>query len=369
MAALGEIPFGRYYGSVDATPLFVVLAGAYYDRTADRAFAESIWPAVEAALDWIERYGDRDGDGFVEYSRRSPNGLSVQGWKDSHDSVFHADGTLAEGPVALCEVQGYVYAAWRAAAHLAGLLGRVSKADGLLEKALNLRRRFAETFWCEELSTFALAIDGDKRPCRVVASNAGHCLYTGIASTDHAARVASTLLSEPVFSGWGVRTLAAGEARYNPMSYHNGSIWPHDNALTAAGLARYEHPEAVQQIFTGLFDASLFVDQHRMPELFCGFVRRPGEGPTLYPVACAPQSWAAAAVFSLLQSLLGLAIDAPRRQIRFVRPALPESLKKIVIRNLRVGPATVDIALERYPGDVGIELLRRDGHVEIVSVK
>jgi glycogen debranching enzyme len=369
MAALKEIPFQRYYGTVDATPLFIVLAGAYYQRTADRAFIQNLWPHVEAALAWIDRWGDADGDGFIEYSRRSANGLSVQGWKDSFDSVFHSDGTLAEGPVALCEVQGYVYAARQAAAQMARVLGADSKASLLDRQAEELRQRFEDAFWCEELSTYALALDGRKQPCRVRTSNPGHCLFSGIASPERAARVAETLVSANSFSGWGIRTIADTEFRYNPMSYHNGSVWPHDNAIIASGLARYQLAESVLKVFTGLFDASLFVDFHRMPELFCGFVRRPGEGPTLYPVACAPQSWAAAAVFSLLQSMLGLTIDAPRRQIRFVRSLLPEFLQRITIRNLRVGDASVDLALERFPLDVGIELIRREGDVEIAALK
>jgi glycogen debranching enzyme len=367
MAALGEIPFGRYYGSVDATPLFVMLAGAYYERTADAEFARSLWPNIEAALDWIDRCGDADRDGFIEYSRRSPKGLIVQGWKDSVDSVFHADGSLAEGPIALCEVQGYVYAAWLAGAQLARLAGHPEKADSLLARSEQLRVQFEESFWCEDLGTYGL--DGQKQPCRVRTSNPAHCLFTGIVSADRAARVADTLLSDDSFSGWGVRTVANTEARYNPMSYHNGSIWPHDNAILAAGLARYGLTQHLLKVFGGLFDASLFVDLHRMPELFCGFVRRPGEGPTLYPVACAPQSWAAAVVFSLIQSLLGLTIDAPQRRIRFAHSVLPESLQRLSIRNLRVAESAVDLDLQRYPGDVGVELLRREGRVEILVVK
>ena len=224
MAALKEIPFGRYYGSVDSTPLFVVLAGAYYERTADRAFAAAIWPHVERALKWIDAFGDRDGDGFVEYFRATPEGLAQQGWKDSHDSVFHADGALARGPIALCEVQGYVYAAKRAAARLAVALNDANTADELARQAEALRKRFEEAFWCEDLGTYALALDGEKRPCKVRTSNPGHCLFTGIVSPDRARRVAENLLSPRSFSGWGVRTVAEGEARYNPMSYHNGSI-------------------------------------------------------------------------------------------------------------------------------------------------
>jgi glycogen debranching enzyme len=369
MAALGEIPFGQYYGSVDATPLFVMLAGAYYERTADREFLQFVWPHVLAALDWIDRFGDIDGDGFVEYAQRSPRGLSSQGWKDSHDSIFHADGTLAEGPVALCEVQSYVFAARRAAAEMAQALGEHEKADLLLKQAEELRRSFEAAFWCEDISTYAIALDGRKRPCRVRTSNPGHCLFAGIVSPERAARVADTLLSDAMFSGWGVRTVAETEPRYNPMSYHNGSVWPHDNAIIAAGLARYRLMDHVLKIVTGLFDASLFVDLHRLPELFCGFVRRSGEGPTLYPVACAPQSWAGAAVFLLLQSMLGLRINAPARRIQFAGSVLPESLQRVWVHDLRVADASVDLALARFPIDVGIELLSRRGEVEVMALK
>lgn len=369
MATLDEIPFGCYYGTVDATPLFVLLAGAYYERTADRAFIKSVWPNVERALQWIDTFGDADHDGFVEYARRSATGLAHQGWKDSHDAVFHADGALAEGPIALCEVQGYVYAAKLQAANLAAALGHDGTAQELGQQAQTLKERFEQAFWCEELATYALALDGQKHLCRVRASNAGHCLFAGIASPARAARVADTLLSEEFFSGWGIRTLASTEARYNPMSYHNGSVWPHDNALIAAGLARYGHKEAVLRILTGLFDASLFVDLHRLPELLCGFHRRPGQGPTLYPVACAPQAWAAASVFLLLQACLGLSIRGPERQLVFVRPSLPPSLQEIRIRNLTVGPATLDLLLTRHEHDVGVEILRRDGPVEVITIK
>src|SRR5579875_1254802 len=369
MAALGEIPFRRYYGSVDATPLFVILAGAYYERTGDRALLENIWPNVEKALHWIDTYGDADGDGFVEYARHSPSGLVQQGWKDSYDSVFHADGSLAEGPIALCEVQGYVYAAKRAAADLAGALGHDERAAALRAEAETLRQRFEQTFWCEELSTYALALDGKKRPCRVRTSNAGQCLLSGIVSPERAQRVACTLMGAESFSEWGIRTVASSEVRYNPMSYHNGSVWPHDNALIAFGLARYRRNEDVLRILTGLFDASIFVELHRMPELFCGFPRRPGEGPTLYPVACAPQAWAAAAVFLLLQSCLGLHIDGVRRRISSHYPMLPRFLKKVRIGNLRVGDAAVDLHFRRRRTDVGLNVLRRQGDVEIVVVR
>jgi glycogen debranching enzyme len=369
MAALGEIPFGLYYGSVDSTPLFVMLAGAYYERTGDRDFVATLWPHVEPALEWTETYGDPDGDGFVEYARRTPRGLAQQGWKDSQDSVFHASGEAAEGPIALCEVQGYVYAARRAAAEMADALGLVERALDLRHKAERLRGQFEEAFWSEDLSTYALALDGEKRPCRVRTSNAGHALYCGIAEPERARRTAATLLSTDSFSGWGIRTVAAGERRYNPMSYHNGSVWPHDNAVIAAGFARYGLGEMAMRTMTGLFDASLFVDLHRLPELFCGFKRRPGEGPTLYPVACAPQSWAAAAVFMVLQATLGLHVDAPRQRVVFTRPVLPPYLERVTLSDLSVGTATVDLALERHGDDVSLTVTRRHGRVEILTIK
>lgn len=369
MAVLKEMPFGRYYGSVDATPLFVVLAGAYFQRTGDRASIEALWPHIEAALLWMDRYGDRDGDGFFEYHRQSADGLVHQGWRDSDDAVFHADGTLAQGPIALCEVQGYAYAALRAGATLATLLGQTKRASQLARQAEVLKKRFEQAFWCEELSTYALALDGDKRPCEVRASNAGQCLFTGIAGAERAWRVGRVLFSPEFFSGWGIRTIAGSEVRYNPMAYHNGSVWPHDNALIAHGLARYGLGEMALQLLTGMFEAGLYFDLHRMPELFCGFAQNAGEGPILYPVACAPQAWSAASIFLLFQACLGLEIDGPEGRICFTRPRLPNSVGELRIHNLEVAGATVDLLITRYQNDVGVNVLRRDGEVEITVVK
>ena len=369
MAALGEVPFGQYYGTADATPLFVMLAHAYFERTADRAFIDRLWPHILAALDWIDSFGDADKDGFVEYSRRSDAGLIQQGWKDSFDSVFHADGSLAEPPIALCEIQGYVYGAWSGAARLAEARGDGTTAARWRERAASLQRQFDQAFWCEDIGTYALALDAHKRPCRVRTSNPGHCLFTGIASQDRAGRVADTLMSNPSFAGWGVRTVAAGAARYNPMSYHNGSIWPHDNALVAAGLARYGFTAAAGRIMAAMFDLSEAVDLHRLPELICGFHRRGGESPTLYPVACAPQAWAAGAVYLLLQACLGLSIDAAARRVSFSRAVLPETIDWLRIMNLSVADSSVDLLLTRHTYDVGVTVLRRDGDVEIVAVK
>jgi glycogen debranching enzyme len=369
MAALGEVPFGRYYGSVDATPLFVVLAEAYYRRTADRALIEAIWPCVDRALGWIDAHGDLDGDGFVEYRRRSSHGLSSQGWKDSVDSISHADGELAAGPIALCEVQGYAYAARRAGAALAAALGRPARAAELDDQAEQLRIRFERAFWSESIASYALALDGAKRPCEVRASNAGHALFTRIASADRARRVVDALLDDRSFSGWGIRTLDAAEARYNPISYHNGSVWPHDNALIAAGMARYGHKQACARVTSALHQAALHFDLRRMPELFCGFRSRPHEGPTLYPVACAPQAWAAGAVFLLLQACLGLEVDALRAQVVFDRPILPASLDQLTIRELAVGDARVDLVIERHPHDTGVYLASRHGDVSVIVTK
>jgi len=370
MAVLGEVPFRHYYGSIDATPLFVVLAGAYYERTGDVMFAESIWLHVRRALEWIDKYGDLDGDGFVEYSRRASHGLINQGWKDSQDSVFHADGTLAQGPISLCEVQGYVYAAKIAASKLARALGNNREGQVLAEAAETLRQKFESAFWRDDLSTYVLALDGEKQPCRVRTSNAGHCLFTGITTEEHAQHVAKTLTTERAYSGWGIRTVSVGEPRYNPMSYHNGSIWPHDNALIAAGFARYKLKDETIKILTGLFDASIFFDLHRLPELFCGFSRRHGESPTLYPVACSPQTWASGAVFLLLESCLGLKVLGSEKRVVFSKPSLPESLHQITIQKLRIGTAELDLLITRHEeGDVSINVLRREGSVEVVVQK
>ena len=367
MAELGEVPFRRYYGSVDATPLFVMLAGAYLARTADLQLIRSIWPNIEAALKWLDEYGDRDGDGFVEYGRRNSDGLVNQGWKDSHDSVFHADGSLAKGPIALAEVQAYVYGARCAAARIASLLDRPKVSAEQAAKAQALRARFDEAFFDEALGTYVLALDGDKRPCRVLTSNAGHALLTGIAYPERAPSVAATLMAEHSFSGWGVRTVAATERRYNPMSYHNGSVWPHDNALLAAGLARYGFRREAARIFEGLFAASTYIDLRRLPELFCGFARRVSQSPTFYPVACTPQAWAAAAPLSLIQSCLGLDFDTAAREIRFERPVLPEFLDEVVLRRLSLGDETVDVALRRAGSEVVVTVLERHGDLRVVT--
>lgn len=368
MAALGEVPFGKYYGSVDATPLFIILAGAYFDRTADRPTLERLWPNLERALRWIDEYGDVDGDGFVEYARHSSKGLVQQGWKDSNDSIFHSDGTIAAPPVALCEVQGYVYAAKVSASRMARVLGDVNRSCELEVQAETLRTKFEDEFWCDDLGTYALALDGKKRPCRVRASNAGHCLYAGITSPERARRVAENLMSDEFFTGWGIRTVAKTESRYNPLSYHNGSVWPHDNSIIANGMARYGCKRMAGQVLLALLDLSSQVELGRLPELFCGLKRRPNEAPTLYPVACSPQAWASAAPFFVLEGCLGISVEAERGRIVFDRPFLPDGIPQLSIRGLRCGKVSLDLLFERRSDSVLVHVETKQEEIEIVTI-
>jgi len=365
LARLGEVPFARYYGSIDSTPLFVALAGLYFERTHDRDTLRAIWPNVVRALEWIEQSGDRDGDGFVEYGRKRSSGLRNQGWKDSDDAVFHADGTLAEGPIALCEVQGYVYLAYRMAARLAGEMDDMRLAAGLTVKAEKLRRSFEDAFWDEELGTYAIALDGAKKPCRVRSSNAGQLLFTGIAAPQRAARVVEDLFHANFFSGWGIRTISRRERRYNPASYHNGSVWPHDNAIIALGVARYGHANEALAVTSALFDAAAHMHLRRLPELFCGFERKRGKAPTLYPVACAPQAWAAVAPFALIQACLGLEVDCGPRKVRLRRPRLPQFIDWMSVKRLKVGDGSLDLMIRRHDSSVAVNLLSETQAAEV----
>jgi glycogen debranching enzyme len=368
MARTREIPFGRYYGSVDSTPLFLVLAAAYWRRTGDIALVREIWPNILAALEWIDRYGDADGDGFVEYARRSDEGLTQQGWKDSQDSVFHRDGRLAQAPIALCEVQGYVYQGKLGTASLARALGETALSQRLEKEAADLQQRFDAAFWCEEIGSYAIALDGDKQQCKVGSSNAGHTLWSGIATPEHAPRVIAALMGFDSFSGWGIRTIPVGASRYNPMSYHNGSIWPHDNALIAAGMADYGATSQAMRVFAATFESSLHFEGYRLPELFCGFARREGAAPVLYPVACAPQAWAAAAVFAMLQACLGLEVNAQDSRIVLRAPQLPPFIDWIRIDRVGSPGASADLALQRHERGVGLEVVRKDPQVSVTVV-
>jgi glycogen debranching enzyme len=367
MAELGEVPFRRYYGSIDSTPLFLMLAGAYLRRTGDLETLRGLWKNFQAALAWIDDYGDRDGDGFVEYGRQNDKGLVNQGWKDSQDSIFHQDGTIASGPIALVEVQAYVYGAWIAAAEIAERLDLAAEAARLRERAAGLRDAFDTAFFDAALGTYVIALDGEKRPCRIAASNAGHALLTGIAYKERAAPVVATLLSAASFCGWGIRTLASGQARFNPMSYHNGSVWPHDNSLIMAGLSRYGFHREAALIFEGIFAAASYIDLRRLPELICGFPRQRGQGPTFYPVACMPQAWAAAAPLLMLQASIGLSFQVERNTVTFDRPALPSFLDALTVSNLKVGAGQLDVALRRSERNCVVDVLHRSGDLRVVT--
>jgi glycogen debranching enzyme len=370
MARLREVPFGCYYGSVDATPLFVLLAGEYWRRTSDTATIRKLWPNICAALDWIERHSREDADGFLRHSRNADDGLVNQGWKDSYDAVFHADGRLAEGTIALVEVQAYVVAARRSIAQLAGQLGHGEMATRLLAQADRLAQGIEQRFWCEDLGLYGIAIDGAGELCRVRTSNAGHVLFANAASEERAARVAESLMAPAFLSGWGIRTVAEGEARYNPMSYHNGSIWPHDNAIIALGLANYGFKRRAAALFEAMGATASQMELRRLPELFCGFRRSRGHAPTLYPVACAPQAWASAAPLAMLQACLGLTFEPAQKRVILRDPVLPAFLDTIVLRNLEVGDASIDFQLRRRDGGgpLSLQVLRNDHQVEVSIV-
>jgi glycogen debranching enzyme len=369
MARLGEVPFRHYFGSVDATPLYIMLAGMYFHRTGDMDTLRLVWPNILAALNWIDTYGDMDGDGFVEYARQADSGLANQGWKDSYDSIFHADGCLAEGPIALCEVQAYVFSAKLHAAKLAKCFDDHDLAAKLTADAQVLKQKFSAAFWCEDIGTFVLALDGKKHPCKVRTSNAGHALFAGIATPEQAARVAKSLLGRDFFSGWGVRTVAQGEARYNPLSYHNGSIWPHDNAMIALGFSRYGLVRQAAEIFTALFEVATHEELGRFPELFCGLIRRPHRGPTSYPVACTPQAWAAVAPLAFLEACFGLEISHASNSISFVEPIVPDFLDHVTLRQLSVGESCFDFKLHRHGADATLAVLHRRGSAKVMILK
>ncbi|MCO4294643.1 amylo-alpha-1,6-glucosidase [Solitalea sp. MAHUQ-68] len=364
-----EIPFKQYYGSIDSTPLFVVLCGAYYKRTANLKFIKEMWPHIEKALDWIDKYGDVDGDGFVEYQHKSINGLFNQGWKDSHDSISHSSGELAEPPIALCEVQGYVYDAKYKAAELADALDKKELATKLRKQAQQLKELFNQQFWDDETGWYVLALDGQKKACMVKSSNAGHVLYSGIADKEKAMRMKENLMKDDMFSGWGIRTLSVEEKRYNPMSYHNGSVWPHDVAIIASGFSKYFFQQEVIKLTGALFDASIFIELQRLPELFCGFYRRKGEGPTAYPVACSPQAWAVGAVFMLMEACLRMEINAIEKKIVFKQPVLPDFLNNIIIEDLVVGKGKASFELHKYKNDTGLIVKSKPADWEIYVIK
>ena len=367
MSGLGEVPFGLYYGGVDTTCLFVALAGAYFRRTGDLATIKALWPNLIAATEWMRDYGDSNGDGLIDYARAAETGLSNQGWKDSEDSIFHADGRFPKGPIALLEVQGYAFAAWRAMADLGTLLGD-GRAMAWNNQADEVRLLVEDRFWMEDQQFYAIALDGDGNPCEAIGSNAGHLLFTGLPSKARAAAVTKRLLGAEFRSGWGLRTLARGQARFNPMSYHNGSVWPHDTSLGVAGMAHYGERDAVGMILGEIYAAASHFHM-RLPELFCGFERQPGEGPIAYPVACLPQAWAAGSVFLMLQAALGVSIDALTGTITIDAPTLPAGIERLTVSRLSVGEAVVDLAFERLGDQVVVMPRNRVGDVRVVTTR
>ncbi len=365
MAGAGELPHTPYYGSVDATPLWLIVFGATFDWTGDRAFLDRLWPNALAALEWIDRFGDKDGDGFVEYERRSSRGLLNQGWKDSGDAIRDRNGRAPTMPVALAEVQGYVYDAKRRMAGLAGVRGDGVLRDRLLAEAETLRVRFEAAFWVEDQRYYAMALDGEKRHLDAIGSNAGHCLWSGIASPSRARDVADRLMSPALFSGWGIRTYAEGQPGYNPIGYHTGSVWPHDTSLIAAGLKRYNFEEESNRVIGRVFEAAQTFDQYRLPELFCGFDRDESVLPVPYPVACSPQAWAAGSSFLFLETMLGLRPHAAANELELLHPNLPDWIGKVTLTNLRIGDASVDLLFHRWRGTTSAEVLRKVGDLSV----
>jgi glycogen debranching enzyme len=347
MTRAGEMPFSPYYGSVDATPLWLILLSETFNWTADEQLVREMLPHVYRALEWIDCCGDLDGDGFVEYLRRSPRGLVNQGWKDSWDAILHRDGEVAKPPIALAEVQGYIYEAKYRMASLLRAVGDTRTADKLKKEATELAKRFEKTFWMSSRGFYALALDANKKQVQVISSNPGHLLFTRMLAQERARAVTERFMRPDMFSGWGWRTLSQEERVFNPLSYHRGSVWPHDNSIIAHGMALYEFREPANQIFNALFEAGLNFREYRLPELFCGIQRREADEPVQYPVACSPQAWASGAMFLLLTSLLGIRPSAPRKELNIINPTLPPFLDNLNIRNLRIGNSHVDLDFAR----------------------
>jgi glycogen debranching enzyme len=361
MARLGEIPMTPYYGSVDSTPLFLMLAGEYFSWTGDLELMRELEPNLSAALKWIDTYGDVDRGGYVQYRKRSAKGLLNQGWKDSRNGIINSDGTLVKPPIALVEVQGYVYAAKLGMAEVFSALGQKGLARKLVEEAASLKDRFNNDFWLEEEAFYALALGADREPARSISSNPGQCLWTGIVSKERAPKVVEHLFSNEMFSGWGIRTLSSEGARYNPLSYHLGSVWPHDNAIIGMGLKRYGFEDELNELATALYDCCRSFDYYRLPELFCGVPRSAHSVPVRYPVACRPQAWAAGAFLMLMQAILGLRPKAMQNHLTVVRPRLPYWLEEVEVRGLRVGSGKADLVFERKGRRTKMSVVERQG--------
>ena len=369
LARSGEIPHVPYYGTIDATPLWLILLDETWRWTGDLRLVQELLPTARRALDWIDRYGDMDGDGLVEYARTSARGLVNQGWKDSGDGVPFPDGSLPRPPIALIEVQAYVYDAKTRAAALFDRTGDADTADRLRSEAERLRALVLEKFWLAELGTFALALDGDKRPVATVASNAGHALWSRLADPARAVAVAQTLLAPDMFCGWGIRTLSARHPVYNPMSYHDGSVWPHDNALIVMGMSHYGLAAAALPVVDATRDAAAAADFNRLPELYCGMPRDGAAQPVSYPVSCSPQAWASGALFLMLQAVLGILPDAPAGLLHIRNPVLPRGLEELTITNLRVGQSRVALHFARRASRTLVNVLAVESDAAPLQVR
>jgi glycogen debranching enzyme len=368
MTRADEMPFGPYYGSIDATPLFLILLSETWNWTADEDIVEELLPAAYRALNWIERYGDLDGDGFVEYLRRSKRGLANQGWKDSWDANIHRDGTIARPPIALAEVQGYVFDAKYRMASLLRHFGDSERADRLKKESSELAKRFEKAFWMPHRGFFAMALDADKKPLEVISSNPGQLLFTRIMGRERARAVVNRLMRPDMFSGWGWRTLSNEEQVFNPLSYHRGSVWPHDNSLIAHGMALNEHRAPVLRAFTTLFQAALTFRDYRLPELFCGVQRREHDVPVHYPVSCSPQAWASGSMFLILSSLLGIRPSGPKKELNIINPVLPDWLDHLHIRHLKIGKSLVGLDFTRRGERTFCNVVDVEGEKLLVNV-
>jgi len=364
MARSGEIPHTPYYGSVDSTPLWLMGLARYYSWTADLEFVQKMWPAALSAIEWMDRYGFQDG--YLVYHRSSDKGLLNQGWKDSGDSVIHRDGTLADSPIALCEAQGYAYAAKLRCGELARALGDERLARKLQQEADDLKERFNRDFWLDDIDYCAMALDANKRAIASVTSNPGHCLWTGIFTPEHTRSVAERLFAPDMYSGWGLRTLSQQSIAFNPMSYHNGSIWPHDNGIIARGLRLYGFITESLRIVSSLFEVAITQPYFRLPELFCGFARDVQEVPVQYPVACSPQAWAAGSIYHLLMCMLNLVPDTPQNRLHIIDPQLPDWLNSVTIQNLHVGSSVLNLKFFRSGVRTICEVMEKRGNIRVM---
>lgn len=365
LAHLNLIPHTPYYGTIDSTPLFLILAVEYFHWTGDLVLIRKILPHLFAALEWIDKYGDIDQDGYVEYGEKNSQWAINQGWKDSIDSSVHQDGNLAIPPIALVEVQGYIYQARKGMAEILFYLGETEKAKKLEKDALELKDRFNKDFWMEDRKYFAYGLDYQKKQIASITSNPGHCLYSGIISRDKSEAVVKKLLSEEMFNGWGIRTMGRKEIGYNPASYHNGSVWPHDNSIIIRGLIRYNYHREAAKIINGLIEASQYFKNNRLPELFCGFSRKEMKGPIEYPVACSPQAWASGSIYLIIQSLLGISRDVVNNKI-YLKPILPDGINKVEIKNLKIGANRADFTLTKEGDHIKLSNVKIEGNLGLI---